>query len=200
AFSNGCNVLPITTIHNLSLSLLGNQKTKHFPSIHFTLKLISFRRRLLLCFSSVETQTTSSAIRYRVDQQPEDQMTTMMMMIRSCIDCHTTTTPCWRGGPAGPRTLCNACGIRYRKSRKSACSSTSSSGSAEMKMKKKKKKKRKIGKGEEEGGDEELVAAPKVKKLLGLMGLDKWKRKKQQFGEEEIAAILLMSLSGSIRD
>ncbi|GAB2277397.1 hypothetical protein Dimus_012102 [Dionaea muscipula] len=34
---------------------------------------------------------------------------------KSCTDCKTTTTPLWRVGPAGPRTLCNACGIRYRK-------------------------------------------------------------------------------------
>ncbi|KAF7805070.1 importin subunit alpha-2-like [Senna tora] len=39
---------------------------------------------------------------------------------KCCTDCKTTKTPLWRGGPAGPKTLCNACGIRYRKRR--ACS------------------------------------------------------------------------------
>ncbi|XP_014495606.1 GATA transcription factor 16 [Vigna radiata var. radiata] len=34
---------------------------------------------------------------------------------KCCADCKTTKTPLWRGGPAGPKTLCNACGIRYRK-------------------------------------------------------------------------------------
>ncbi|GAB4855631.1 hypothetical protein Ancab_024252 [Ancistrocladus abbreviatus] len=34
---------------------------------------------------------------------------------KSCTDCKATRTPLWRTGPAGPRTLCNACGIRYRK-------------------------------------------------------------------------------------
>ncbi|KAL1142850.1 hypothetical protein V6Z11_A11G122700 [Gossypium hirsutum] len=34
---------------------------------------------------------------------------------KRCVDCSTTRTPLWRGGPAGPRSLCNACGIRYRK-------------------------------------------------------------------------------------
>ncbi|CAL0311120.1 unnamed protein product [Lupinus luteus] len=34
---------------------------------------------------------------------------------KSCRDCHTTTTPLWRAGPDGPRSLCNACGLRYRK-------------------------------------------------------------------------------------
>ncbi|XP_022135613.1 GATA transcription factor 17-like isoform X2 [Momordica charantia] len=34
-----------------------------------------------------------------------------------CVDCKTTKTPLWRGGPAGPKSLCNACGIRFRKRR-----------------------------------------------------------------------------------
>ncbi|KAL8166355.1 hypothetical protein V2J09_007854 [Rumex salicifolius] len=34
---------------------------------------------------------------------------------KSCADCNATRTPLWRTGPAGPRSLCNACGIRYRK-------------------------------------------------------------------------------------
>ncbi|XP_066308891.1 GATA transcription factor 23-like [Miscanthus floridulus] len=35
---------------------------------------------------------------------------------RSCVECHATTTPMWRSGPTG--SLCNACGIRYRKKRR----------------------------------------------------------------------------------
>ncbi|TKY61550.1 GATA transcription factor 16 [Spatholobus suberectus] len=45
---------------------------------------------------------------------------------KCCADCKTTKTPLWRGGPAGPKTLCNACGIRYRKRRASSSSSSSS--------------------------------------------------------------------------
>ncbi|KAH7543616.1 hypothetical protein FEM48_Zijuj02G0202700 [Ziziphus jujuba var. spinosa] len=30
-------------------------------------------------------------------------------------NCATRTTPMWRKGPLGPKTLCNACGIKYRK-------------------------------------------------------------------------------------
>ncbi|KAL9386248.1 hypothetical protein Peur_019372 [Populus x canadensis] len=29
--------------------------------------------------------------------------------------CNTDDTPMWRKGPLGPKTLCNACGIKYRK-------------------------------------------------------------------------------------
>ncbi|KAK3272883.1 hypothetical protein CYMTET_18842 [Cymbomonas tetramitiformis] len=31
---------------------------------------------------------------------------------RVCACCGTTTTPLWRNGPLGPKTLCNACGVR----------------------------------------------------------------------------------------
>eukprot|EP00798_Chlamydomonas_sp_ICE-L_P028984 gene28984-32172_t len=32
-----------------------------------------------------------------------------------CTSCKTTSTPQWREGPQGARTLCNACGLRFRK-------------------------------------------------------------------------------------
>eukprot|EP01018_Ginkgo_biloba_P038792 Gb_40299 [translate_table: standard] len=34
---------------------------------------------------------------------------------RICADCKTAKTPLWRNGPQGPKSLCNACGIRYKK-------------------------------------------------------------------------------------
>ncbi|KAI9320460.1 hypothetical protein BX666DRAFT_1908290 [Dichotomocladium elegans] len=33
-----------------------------------------------------------------------------------CEACGTRTSPEWRKGPSGSRTLCNACGLRYRRS------------------------------------------------------------------------------------
>ncbi|KAK4741877.1 hypothetical protein SAY87_025465 [Trapa incisa] len=38
-------------------------------------------------------------------------------MMRSCLHCGVTKTPQWREGPMGPKTLCNACGVRYRSGR-----------------------------------------------------------------------------------
>lgn len=32
-----------------------------------------------------------------------------------CRNCGTSETPQWRSGPAGPRTLCNACGVKFKK-------------------------------------------------------------------------------------
>ncbi|KAI4379795.1 hypothetical protein MLD38_006046 [Melastoma candidum] len=36
---------------------------------------------------------------------------------RWCLHCATDTTPQWRTGPMGPKTLCNACGVRYKSGR-----------------------------------------------------------------------------------
>jgi hypothetical protein len=34
-----------------------------------------------------------------------------------CRHCQTQRTPQWRTGPMGPKTLCNACGVRYKSGR-----------------------------------------------------------------------------------
>ncbi|CAK9882535.1 unnamed protein product [Sphagnum jensenii] len=34
-----------------------------------------------------------------------------------CTHCQTQKTPQWRTGPLGPKTLCNACGVRYKSGR-----------------------------------------------------------------------------------
>ncbi|GJN17699.1 hypothetical protein PR202_gb04789 [Eleusine coracana subsp. coracana] len=36
---------------------------------------------------------------------------------RRCLHCETDKTPQWRSGPMGPKTLCNACGVRYKSGR-----------------------------------------------------------------------------------
>lgn len=37
--------------------------------------------------------------------------------VRKCMHCEITKTPQWRLGPMGPKTLCNACGVRYKSGR-----------------------------------------------------------------------------------
>ena len=34
-----------------------------------------------------------------------------------CAHCGAGETPQWRAGPRGPKTLCNACGVRYKSGR-----------------------------------------------------------------------------------
>mmetsp|Transcript_18741 Transcript_18741/g.27108 ORF Transcript_18741/g.27108 Transcript_18741/m.27108 type:complete len:128 (-) Transcript_18741:163-546(-) len=36
---------------------------------------------------------------------------------RRCVHCGTGKTPMWRCGPKGSKSLCNACGIRWKKGR-----------------------------------------------------------------------------------
>ncbi|XP_012077289.1 GATA transcription factor 21 isoform X2 [Jatropha curcas] len=48
--------------------------------------------------------------------------------IRVCSDCNTTTTPLWRSGPRGPKSLCNACGIRQRKARRAMAAAAMANG------------------------------------------------------------------------
>lgn len=37
--------------------------------------------------------------------------------VRKCFHCEAEETPQWREGPLGPKTLCNACGVRYKSGR-----------------------------------------------------------------------------------
>ncbi|GAX83194.1 hypothetical protein CEUSTIGMA_g10620.t1 [Chlamydomonas eustigma] len=39
---------------------------------------------------------------------------------RVCVECGATSTPQWREGPAGPKTLCNACGVRHVRAQQRA--------------------------------------------------------------------------------
>ncbi|CAJ0626598.1 12494_t:CDS:2 [Entrophospora sp. SA101] len=45
-----------------------------------------------------------------------------------CTDCGTVESPEWRKGPLGPKTLCNACGLRWAKKTKKQASGVGISG------------------------------------------------------------------------
>ncbi|KAK7383319.1 hypothetical protein VNO78_28995 [Psophocarpus tetragonolobus] len=64
--------------------------------------------------SSPRFQNQGLESRYR-QRSPRNNTTTTT---RVCSDCNTSTTPLWRSGPKGPKSLCNACGIRQRKARR----------------------------------------------------------------------------------
>ncbi|KAL6005908.1 Calcineurin B-like protein [Asimina triloba] len=59
----------------------------------------------------------SQAFDYENDHTMSTAVTNMATT-RVCSDCNTTKTPLWRSGPHGPKSLCNACGIRRRKERR----------------------------------------------------------------------------------
>ncbi|KAI5068370.1 hypothetical protein GOP47_0016715 [Adiantum capillus-veneris] len=48
--------------------------------------------------------------------------------LRTCTLCGTTRTPLWRSGPNGPKSLCNACGIRVKKTKRLEAALQATSG------------------------------------------------------------------------
>ncbi|KAG4395210.1 hypothetical protein AAZX31_20G167100 [Glycine max] len=48
---------------------------------------------------------------------PADNNQNASQPVRKCMHCEITKTPQWRAGPMGPKTLCNACGVRYKSGR-----------------------------------------------------------------------------------
>lgn len=133
---------------------------------------------------------------------------------KACTDCNTTKTPLWRGGPTGPKSLCNACGIRYRKRRRQAMGLD-----PEVKKKPKKEdaaaantntKAASAGAADQEGKDKDKEKKePRTHTVeLHMVGFAKdvvlkqrrrmRRRKPSCQGEEERAAILLMALSSGV--
>ncbi|CAJ1976755.1 unnamed protein product [Sphenostylis stenocarpa] len=48
---------------------------------------------------------------------PADSNHSALQPVRKCMHCEITKTPQWRAGPMGPKTLCNACGVRFKSGR-----------------------------------------------------------------------------------
>ncbi|KAF3456300.1 hypothetical protein FNV43_RR00950 [Rhamnella rubrinervis] len=115
---------------------------------------------------------------------------------KTCADCGTTKTPLWRGGPAGPKSLCNACGIRSRKKRRAILGLNK--GSSED------RKSKKSGSNSSNGGNSNKLGDGLNQRLLALgrevlMQRSTVERQRRKLGEEEQAAVLLMALSyGSV--
>ncbi|KAF8605817.1 hypothetical protein BDV93DRAFT_604844 [Ceratobasidium sp. AG-I] len=51
----------------------------------------------------------------RADNNPTKKKKRERKGATQCASCQATSTPEWRRGPLGPRTLCNACGLVYAK-------------------------------------------------------------------------------------
>ncbi|XP_051141639.1 GATA transcription factor 15-like [Andrographis paniculata] len=103
---------------------------------------------------------------------------------KSCSDCHTTRTPLWRGGPSGPKSLCNACGIKYNKKRRQLLGLDTGKSN-------KKKKRTSV--------DRSDAVREILKMRLTALGseivLQRSGKLMSKLREEEQAAILLMALS-----
>ncbi|KAI3712847.1 hypothetical protein L1987_71415 [Smallanthus sonchifolius] len=78
------------------------------------------------------TQTAESFLGKPVKRQKRNPAGEPAVQPRRCSHCLVQKTPQWRAGPLGAKTLCNACGVRYKSGRllpeyRPACSPTFSS-------------------------------------------------------------------------
>lgn len=83
--------------------------------------------------SSTITTTAESIVRFPAPVSNRRKMKTEKpVQPRRCSHCGVHKTPQWRTGPMGAKTLCNACGVRFKSGRllpeyRPACSPTFSS-------------------------------------------------------------------------
>ncbi|KAI8975667.1 hypothetical protein BDF20DRAFT_879978 [Mycotypha africana] len=94
--------------HGISLGLdaeLINVPPNHFSSLP-----------IVMNNSDIVTINSSSQDKHRGKKKRVEKPVGM----RICTDCGTTESPEWRKGPKGPKTLCNACGLRWSKTQKKA--------------------------------------------------------------------------------
>ncbi|KAF9607188.1 hypothetical protein IFM89_033395 [Coptis chinensis] len=123
-------------------------------------------------------------------------------MKKCCVDCKTTKTPLWRGGPAGPKTLCNACGIKHRKRRRGGGQVSNREGSEEKQKKEIRSSTKEIK--NDNSSSNKLDVSLKLRLMtLGRQVLlrrsNMEKQRRLGLCEEEQAAVLLMALSsGSV--
>ncbi|XP_050215983.1 putative GATA transcription factor 22 [Mercurialis annua] len=132
-------------------------------------------------------------------------------VIRVCSDCSTTTTPLWRSGPRGPKSLCNACGIRQRKARRAMAAATaaaavesgtvitteaSSSKTVKVVKEKKTAQCKKICKAHDHAPHNQVGQKTKISLKNFAISLSKNSALQRVFPQDvEEAAILLMELS-----
>ncbi|XP_052206501.1 GATA transcription factor 16-like [Diospyros lotus] len=137
-----------------------------------------------------------------MNSKTPDRVSSDGSQVKTCADCGTTKTPLWRGGPAGPKSLCNACGIRSRKKRRALLGLNK--GSTEDKKLKKTSSNTQRNRTSISSSNNSKLGDSLKRKLLALGGemalqRPKMEKMRRKLGEEEQAAMLLMALScGSV--
>ncbi|KAI8807998.1 hypothetical protein BJ742DRAFT_295843 [Cladochytrium replicatum] len=66
-----------------------------------------------------------------VDEASEPMIASGKPRHPPCVMCGTKESPEWRRGPRGPKTLCNACGLRYSRQQRRAEAGLAGLGSSE---------------------------------------------------------------------
>lgn len=109
---------PVSVLDNIHLSNIGTRAT--IP-VRYPMKprSTSCQRRRIPAFPEPSTQHFLLwGHKHQQQQQRHEQYKSDMAVVgRKCTHCQVNKTPLWREGPMGPKTLCNACGVRYKSGR-----------------------------------------------------------------------------------
>lgn len=105
--------------NNSSAKWIMSSKTRTVSSDHADLSTPKFEDQKQMQPSSSPDNSSNS---FYINNNKNSSNT-----IRVCADCNTTKTPLWRSGPRGPKSLCNACGIRQRKARRALAAAAAAS-------------------------------------------------------------------------
>ena len=62
-------------------------------------------------------EVVEKRVKERFEESEVEGSNCQQGMARRCSHCLAQRTPQWRAGPLGPKTLCNACGVRYKSGR-----------------------------------------------------------------------------------
>ncbi|XP_039033189.1 GATA transcription factor 11-like isoform X2 [Hibiscus syriacus] len=132
--SSGRSVTPKSESANFKGSISRSKRRRAYAfNLHFTLPFTSststtFRGSNFSVGSESESESHLAEAKNRLKKKknltwlsgfndmkrsPSEQPTE----VRKCLHCEVTKTPQWREGPMGPKTLCNACGVRFRSGR-----------------------------------------------------------------------------------
>ncbi|KAM7265527.1 hypothetical protein ACFE04_003210 [Oxalis oulophora] len=98
----------LTTETDLSVPAKIPSDSESFAESRLIIKI----PKLVVC---PEPKKKIKKMRFSLPRNPEDDGN--QNAVRKCTHCEITKTPQWRAGPNGPKTLCNACGVRYKSGR-----------------------------------------------------------------------------------
>ncbi|KAL1217418.1 GATA transcription factor 21 [Cardamine amara subsp. amara] len=122
------NKQPIDHTNNIN----NHKENNQYPLNHKTGFEEDHDENLNLKKVSTRTTTATAITENRYNTINENGYGNNNGVIRACSDCNTTKTPLWRSGPRGPKSLCNACGIRQRKARRAAMAAAAAAGVQEV--------------------------------------------------------------------
>ncbi|OBZ84254.1 Biofilm regulator 1 [Choanephora cucurbitarum] len=108
------NIPCLPSIHELDS--MTNQAYQMQNTINMKFNSASFINTTISKQTTLEKPITTTKKRRSEDhKRTKPSKINKQQRNQHCHSCNSTETPEWRRGPLGPRTLCNACGIIWRK-------------------------------------------------------------------------------------